>query len=202
MLKNTLSKLVVGVILLFPVSSRAQSTDLISLSDPAAFGPLVTSIFTGTGSQGASGWVVNGAITGGDVILGDIASAQNWSTLFTSGASEFRIWMNIVSPPSINTSFSLEFLDSGDGSIDIWSAVTGTAAFSGPISFGLIPSSSGTGDYSDVKKLVFTWANASPETINTVISKVDVIPEPSTYALLVLGGLAVGGYAIRRRSRV
>lgn len=198
MIKNILFKTVAGLVLLSSASLKAQSTDLISLSDPASFGPLVSTVFTGTGSQGVSGWVVNGGITSGDLIFGDIASSQNWNSLYTQGISSFELVANI-SAPNNNIPFSLEFLDSSSGSIDVWSAVTGTSAFIGPINFGLTPSSPGSGNYSDVKQVILTWANSSPDTINATFSKVTVIPEPSTYALLALGASALGGYAMRRR---
>jgi hypothetical protein len=36
---------------------------------------------------------------------------------------------------------------------------------------------------------------------NLFINNMEVVPEPSTYALLTLGALALGGYAARRRAR-
>jgi len=199
-MKKTYLAVLASVVLLVSDQARAQYTDLLSLSDPAAFGPLVSSVFTGTGSQTAAGWVVNGGITGGDLIFGDIATAQDWSAQYIPGVSSFGLFMNTLAP-NPNVPISLEFLDSSSTSIDIWSTVTGTTAFNNYLDFGLTPSAPGTGNYSDVKGVIVTWANASPETINTTMSVVAVVPEPSTYALLAMSGMAFGGYVVRRRRR-
>lgn len=198
MKKNTVLAILSACCLLTASSGTAQYVDLLSLSDPAAFGPLVPSTFTGTGSQGPTGWVVNGSIAPGDLIFGDIASSQDWSSVFTPGVSSFGLLVNFAAPNN-NIPFALEFLDSSFETIDVWSAVTGTTAFSGYIDFGLAPTTPGTGVYSDVKGVILTWANASTDTVNTTVSAVAVVPEPSTYALLSLAGLALGVYAIRHR---
>jgi hypothetical protein len=200
MKKTSLVSILTTLVMLVSNQARSQYTDLLSLSDPAAFGSLVTSTFTATGAQTAAGWVVNGSITPGDLVYGDLATSQNWSSQFTAGVSSFGLFMSTAAP-NPNVPISLEFLDSSSASIDIWTAVTGTTAFNGYLDFGLAPSAPGSGNYSDVKGVIVTWANAAPETINTTMSTVAVVPEPSTYALLAMSGLAIGGYVIRRRRR-
>jgi hypothetical protein len=187
--------------LLLVGKSHAQYTDLLSLSDPAAFGPLVGGggiFFSGTGSQGATGVVVNGAINNGDFIYAPFSSLQNWSALFTPG-SYFSIFMNTASP-NPNVAMSLEFLDGDSATIDVWSGFSGAAAVNGYVDFDTL-GTSGTGDYSIVSAIQITWANPEAATINTTMSTIAVVPEPSTYALLALSGLAFGGYIIRRRRR-
>lgn len=180
--------------------THAQYTDLLSLSDPPAFGPLVGGgdiVFSATGSQGATGIVVNGSINNADFIVAPIATSQNWSS-YSFPPYSFAVYMNTASP-NPNAAFSLEFLDSSDVTIGTWSGFTGASAVNGYIDLAL--SSPGSGNYTDVKNIFFTWGNPSAETIDTTISKVAVVPEPSTYALLALSGLALGGYALRRRRR-
>jgi len=177
-------------------------TDLLSLSSPAAFGPLVTPSFsTGAGSQTGSGFVYNGSVNLGDNVYGDfVSSPQNWSSQIT-GLNVFSLLMS-VSGVNPDIPFSIEFFESGGNqdSIAIWDGTT-VGLTSTPSYNNLSLVSTGTGDYSSVGSFTFTWNPGSAESINSTISTIAVVPEPSTYALLALSGLALGGYAMRRRRR-
>jgi hypothetical protein len=176
----------------------SAQTDLLSLSDPAAFGGLVSPTFTGLGAQTSSGFVYNGTVNFGDNVFGQLASAQDWSSQLGPGVV-FTLLMN-VSGTNPNIPFSLELFDSSFVSIDIWEGTT--------VGLGATPSynnlslnTAGSGDYSDVGSFVLTWNTGGPEAINSTISTIAVVPEPSTYALLALSGLALGGYVVRYRRR-
>ena len=180
--------------------AQAQYTDLLSLSDPPAFGPLTggAGFFSdGVATQGATGIVVNGAIANGQIILAPIATSQDWTGFATPG-NYFSIFM-ITASPNPNAGMSLEFLDSSDGQIDVWTGFSGDSAVNGYVDFDTL-GTPGTGDYSDVAKVIITWGADDPS-IDTTMTKIAVVPEPSTYALLALSGLAFGGYIIRRRRR-
>ena len=188
--------------LLWVGKSHAQYTDLLSLSDPPAFGPTVggTNIFfSGTGSQTNSGIVVNGGINNGDFIYAPFSSLQDWSTNFTPGTSYFAIFMNTAAT-NPNVAMSLEFFDGAFDTIDVWEGFSGASPVNGYVNFTNI-ATAGTGIYSNVSGIQITWANPEAATINTTMSTIAVVPEPSTYALLALSGLAFGGYIIRRRRR-
>ena len=177
-------------------------TDLLSLSSPQSFGPLVSPSFsTGVGSQTGSGFVYNGSVNLGDNVYGEfVSSPQNWSSQITGG-NVFSLLMS-VSGTNPDIPFSIEFFESGGNqdSIAIWEGLT--VGLTSTLTYNnLSLLSTGTGDYSSVGSFTFTWNPGSAESINSTISTVAVVPEPSTYALLALSGLALGGYAMRRRRR-
>ena len=200
-MKRLILALIAVVSLLGAFPALAQ-TDLLSLSSPQSFGPLVSPSFsTGVGSQTGSGFVYNGSVNLGDNVYGDfVSSPQNWSSQITGG-NVFSLLMS-VSGTNPDIPFSIEFFESGGNqdSIAIWEGLT--VGLTSTLTYNnLSLLSTGTGDYSSVGSFTFTWNPGSAESINSTISTVAVVPEPSTYALLALSGLALGGYAMRRRRR-
>jgi hypothetical protein len=176
----------------------SAQTDLLSLSDPAAFGGVVSPTFTGLGAQTSSGFVYNGTVNFSDNVFGQLASAQDWSSQVGPGIV-FTLFMS-VSGTNPDIPFSLEFFDSAFASIDIWEGTT-VGLTATPVYNNLSIITPGSGNYSDVGSFVLTWNGGGAETINSTVSTIAVVPEPSTYALLALSGLALGGYAMRRRRR-
>jgi len=128
------------------------------------------------------------------------AGALDWTSYTSSPYITFALNMSF-SGTNPNTSFSLDLIDSAFSSIATYGGTT--VGLGGTLSLvNLSLDAVGSGAFDDVIALGFTWAGSmsSPNTI-TVESVYAVVPEPSTYALLALGGLALGGYAMRRRRR-
>lgn len=128
------------------------------------------------------------------------AGKLNWTAYTNSPYITFALNMS-SSGTNPNTSFSLDLIDSTFTSIATYGGTT--TGLTGTLSLvNLTLDAVGSGAYNDVIALGFTWdgSMSSPNTI-TVESVYAVVPEPSTYALLALGGLALSGYAMRRRRR-
>jgi len=173
--------------------ARAQ-TDLLSLGS-ATFS--IDSGSTPGYTQTASG-VSYTSFAGGDTFYNDVAfTPTNWSTF-----SDFGLKLSLLSGSQDSIPFSVIFYDAGFGIIDTYTGDTSTVNGSNvAVPLTLTPGT-GSGDYSVVNFLQFTWDAGA--TYNTEIKAVMYgvpVPEPSTYALLALSGLALGGYAMRRRRR-
>jgi hypothetical protein len=169
-------------------SSSIAQIDLVSLGsgtftvDPGA----TTASYT----QSASGVLFNGAYALGDTLGGTFAT-QDWSAY-----TDFEVKMTLTGT-NPNLPFSVQFYDASFNVINTYGGTTvplvaGTPTYA-PLSI-VIP---GTGVLTSVAGAQFTWDGAG--TINTTVESI-AVPEPSTYALLALGGLALGAYRLRRRS--
>jgi hypothetical protein len=163
---------------LVPAHSE-EHADLLSLSDPPAFGPVAGGSaeppsgiwFSAVGSQESTGIVVNGTVDSGDNIFVPILSPQNWSSYIVPG-NRFALFVTTMAP-NPDAAISIEFLDSNWETIGVWSGSTGSHAPSGYVALDPI-SVDGTGDYSDVAYMYITWENAQPENVNLTISKLAI----------------------------
>ena len=171
---------------------NAQQIDLVSLGSATfTIDPGAT---TAAHTQSASGVIFNGTYALGDTLGGTFAT-QDWSN---PSYTQFGIVMTLTGA-NPNLPFSVQFYDGSFNVINTYGGTTvplvsGTPTYT-PLSLNI----AGTGILTSVAGIQFTWDGGGA--VNTTVEGVAAVPEPSTYALLALAGVALGGYAARRRKR-
>jgi len=139
-------------------------------------------------SQSSTNLTLDAPFFIGQSVLGQFGSAYDWSAVTSFGL--------IMSAPgaSPNAPFTLEFFDPSTNTI---SAFQGFASNLGsePEFVALSPSALGTEDFTVVSGLAFTWDDGGASSVQIA----GVVPEPSTWALLVCGAVLLGFVLIRSR---
>jgi hypothetical protein len=177
-------------------NTRAQnfaslgSEDFTIITDPE-----VTSMPVDTYSQSSTALTLNGNFTFATGVLGGtFAQSYNWAD-----AEGLGLTMSVAGA-NPNFFFSIRFFNSNLEQISKYDGSTsgvGSTPVTVDLVFDTYSPGFGPSDMDDVLGVEFTWN--SEGTINTTIEGVAVVPEPSTWALLICGGALLGGLAWRRR---
>jgi len=130
----------------------------------------------------------------GDQVFGNYTpTVTDWSTF-----SDFGIRMTITGT-NPDLPFTVSFFDNNFIANVYTGFTTGlSSGVSGVAPLTLVSSGANLGN---VIGFQLGWDGAASGAINVSMSDVAAVPEPSTYVLLTLGGLALGGYIFRRRLR-
>jgi hypothetical protein len=203
MKKQTLS-LVLALISLTLATADSYAVDYVVLQN---FGTGKYSVDSGSSispTQDATGLTMPAALASGDTFYSQpnmIPDQSNWSIYTT-----FYLKMNITGT-NPNLPFTLTISDSSYNAelgtmsgYTVWDSSNGggIAGSSGQDFYALLTPSS-LSALQNVANLQMAWDGAG--NINGKVLQVVALPEPSTYALLGMGALALSGYVVRRRRR-
>ncbi len=189
-----------GILAIMLTLSLAQAQGYIDLAD---FGSgsftVVPDATTATYTQGTLGLTFSPSVSLGDTLGGTWNSAPlDWSSyadlantiylkvVFTGANPASPMVLNIY-----NTDFSLNIQYEGT------SVPIGTVIGANYLPFALTPGTFSPAVLANVGGAQITWGGSGSAGVR--VEGVATVPEPSTYALLGLAGLALAGYTVRRR---
>jgi hypothetical protein len=176
------------------VSANAQYIDLINLGS-TGIGALTTQ--GSSWSQTTTATLTSGAVGGGDNFYNtDLFASQNWST--SQG-----LWIKSSVTTSANPAmaFTLQLFDSQFAEIAKYQGDTSSSVSDSGFSY-LNLTAVGTPTLTGIRALQFTFDVASGTTAPIMsLQSIATVPEPSTYALMALGGLALFFIARRRKAQ-
>ena len=175
---------------------QAQFIDLVSLGSS---GYLIDGgVTTATYTQDATGTRFSPSVALGDTLGGAFASSPlDWSSHANLASSIYLkitfTGANPLLPISLqifNADFSLSNAYSG--------TTTPIPASTNYFKLDLVGASN-PAVLGNAGGAQITWDGGG--TLNANVEAIATVPEPSTYALLAMSGLALGGYVVRRRRR-
>ena len=144
--------------------------------------------------------LTNPTIALGETLGGVFSTPYNWSAYSNTNNFAFGLLMSAPGASPSNVPFTIEFFN---GALDaIVNTYQGSASGLGtsPTFIPVELSLPGTGDFSSIGGMQFTWDGGGTGAVVIDSVGVAVVPEPSTWAMLVFGGALVIFVASRRRS--
>ena len=135
----------------------------------------------------------------GDTLGGVFSSTYNWSAYSNASTSTFGLFMSAAGASSDIPLFTVEFFN---GVLDtVVKKYSGDASglSASPTFVPLSVSPGGSGDFSSIGGMQFTWDGGGSGTVVLDSVGVAVVPEPSTWTMLILSSALFGGLALRRR---
>jgi hypothetical protein len=149
-------------------------------------------------SQTATNLTLVSPFTLGDTLGGVFSSTYDWSAYSNTNNFTFGLYMSAAGA-SPGIPFTVEFFN---GALDaIVNTYSGDASgLSTSLTF--VPMSlslPGSGDFSSIGGMQFTWDGGGTGTVVVDSIAVSVVPEPTTWAMLAFGAALFGGLALRRR---
>jgi hypothetical protein len=146
-------------------------------------------------SQTATNLTLVSPFTLGDTLGGVFSSTYDWSAYSNASTFTFGLFMSAAGA-SPGIPFTVEFFN---GALDdIVNTYSGDASglSTSPTFVPMSLSLAGSGDFSSIGGLQFTWDGGGTGTV--VVDSIAVVPEPSTWALLFLSAALCGGLVWRR----
>jgi len=139
----------------------------------------------------SDGYTVGGTINGGPLDFGSYDPLTDFAIKLTLTGANPNLPFTLTLFDSAIENFA-NFQGSTFGATtDSYIALT----LSGPVTSEVLAALRAVGG----AQFTFDGSTAPGATANVTVQSVAAVPEPSTYALLALAGIALGGYALRRR---
>ena len=153
---------------------------------------------TASYSQTTTNLTLVSPFTLGDTLGGVFTTGYDWSAYSNTNNFTFGLFMSAAAA-SPGVPFTVEFFN---GALDtIVNTYSGDASgLSTSLTF--VPMSlslPGSGDFSSIGGMQFTWDGGGTGTVVVDSIAVSVVPEPTTWAMLAFGAALFGGLALRRR---
>lgn len=148
-------------------------------------------------TQGPSSITINGTYSLSQGVGGGFLSEGLPVTYDWSGVQDFALTMSFSGGNPSAALFSLEFFAIVDSEVESVGRFEGSTEGLTSTPTLVTLQEAFRGDLSSVAGMQFTLDGDG--TINTTISNITAVPEPSTWAMLFFGAALFGGFALRRR---